>query len=133
MHLRGLLALALLLSALAVLGYAYAMGQLRVALFLIFPVFYGSGLLPLVGVLLLVAAAFAGFTAGIPRHEQGTDPPAVEEGPREEPRVRGGGLVMLGPIPIVFGSDRGIVKGLLVLGIALLALGLLFFLLVRAR
>ncbi|RLG86318.1 MAG: hypothetical protein DRO15_06310 [Thermoprotei archaeon] len=41
-------------------------------------------------------------------------------------KVEGGGLVMIGPIPIVFGTSRGIVKILLILGIVLVAL-LIFY------
>lgn len=35
--------------------------------------------------------------------------------------VKGGGIIMLGPIPIVFGSDRGSVKTLILLAIVLMA------------
>ena len=39
--------------------------------------------------------------------------------------MRGGGIIMLGPIPIVFGSDRGTVKTLIVLALVLMAAYLL--------
>jgi uncharacterized protein (TIGR00304 family) len=34
--------------------------------------------------------------------------------------VRGGGIIMIGPIPIIFGSDSKIVKGLIVIAIVLM-------------
>jgi uncharacterized protein (TIGR00304 family) len=43
--------------------------------------------------------------------------------------TRGGGVLLIGPIPIVFGSDRGSTKALLVLAIVLMVLMLTFILL----
>ena len=40
---------------------------------------------------------------------------------RGKGRVRGGGVVMIGPFPIVFGTDKESVKTLLLLSIALIA------------
>jgi uncharacterized protein (TIGR00304 family) len=47
-------------------------------------------------------------------------------GTRAESRVRGGGIVMLGPFPIVFGTDKGSVKVLIVLSIVLMIIVLAF-------
>jgi len=44
-------------------------------------------------------------------------------------QVRGGGVVMIGPIPIVFGTDKESTKILLLLGIGLMIVLLLFSLL----
>jgi len=43
-------------------------------------------------------------------------------GKRGEGKVEGGGVVIIGPIPIVFGSNQKIATGLLVLAIVLVAL-----------
>jgi uncharacterized protein (TIGR00304 family) len=43
--------------------------------------------------------------------------------------ARGGGVLLIGPIPIVFGSDRGSTRTLLVLAIILTAFMLAFILL----
>ena len=40
---------------------------------------------------------------------------------RGKGRVRGGGVVMIGPFPIIFGTDKESVKMLLLLSIALIA------------
>jgi uncharacterized protein (TIGR00304 family) len=40
---------------------------------------------------------------------------------RGKGRIRGGGVVMIGPFPIVFGTDKESVKMLLLLSIALIA------------
>ncbi len=41
---------------------------------------------------------------------------------RGKAKVRGGGAVIIGPLPIVFGTDKESVKTLLILAIALIAL-----------
>jgi len=43
-------------------------------------------------------------------------------------KVRGGGAVIIGPVPIVFGTDKESVKIILVLSIVLVALLLVFML-----
>jgi uncharacterized protein (TIGR00304 family) len=45
---------------------------------------------------------------------------------RGKGRVKGGGLVMIGPFPIVFGTDKESVKVLLLLSIVLSVLVLIF-------
>jgi len=47
-------------------------------------------------------------------------------GRRVEGRVRGGGAVIIGPFPIVFGTDKESVKILLLLSIVLIVLLFLF-------
>ena len=44
-------------------------------------------------------------------------------------QVRGGGVVMIGPVPIVFGTDKESVRILILLGIVLMIVLLLFSLL----
>ncbi|MBN1761499.1 MAG: DUF131 domain-containing protein [Methanomicrobia archaeon] len=46
---------------------------------------------------------------------------------KPEPSVRGGGVIMIGPIPIIFGSDLGAVKVVILLAIALMILAFLLF------
>jgi uncharacterized protein (TIGR00304 family) len=40
--------------------------------------------------------------------------------------VRGGGIIMLGPVPIILGSDSGSVKALILLAIVLMAAYFMF-------
>lgn len=47
-------------------------------------------------------------------------------GTRTGSKVRGGGIVMLGPFPIIFGTDRGSVKALILLSIILMIAALAF-------
>jgi len=70
-------------------------------------------LLGLAGVALAIVAIFV----AIMRSARGTG------------KVRGGGVVMIGPIPIVFGTDKESARILILLGIVLMIVLLLFSLL----
>jgi len=50
------------------------------------------------------------------------------KGIRVRGRTRGGGLIMIGPIPIIFGTDKESVKILLILALVLMILVLLLML-----
>ena len=54
---------------------------------------------------------------------------AWKSGGIEKPDVRGGGIVMIGPIPIIFGTDVGALKLVMILAIVLMVIAtVLFFL-----
>jgi uncharacterized protein (TIGR00304 family) len=46
---------------------------------------------------------------------------------KPETSVRGGGVIMIGPIPIIFGSDVGAVKIVIILAIVLMLLAFVLF------
>ncbi len=76
--------------------------------------FFNIGLLlGLAGVALAIVAIFI----AIMRSARGTG------------KVRGGGVVMIGPVPIVFGTDKESARILILLGIVLMIVLLLFSLL----
>lgn len=57
---------------------------------------------------------------------------AWKTGTDEKPEVRGGGIIMIGPIPIIFGTDVAALKILMILAIVLMVIGsILFFLPLR--
>jgi uncharacterized protein (TIGR00304 family) len=68
--------------------------------------------------------ALAGFAVGILAFIM-----ALLRSSRDAGRVRGGGVVMIGPVPIVFGTDKESARILILLGIILMAVLLLFTLL----
>lgn len=43
---------------------------------------------------------------------------------------RGGGIIMLGPIPIILGTDKETIKTLMVMAILLIAVALTFFIVI---
>ncbi len=68
--------------------------------------------LVIVGVILIVVALVRASMGG---------------GKSGDSRVRGAGVIMIGPIPIVFGTDKNSVKAVLVLALALSVVVLVTF------
>ena len=131
----GWLALAAFAGGLALLGYSVAVGESQAHLVLIFPVVTGGGAVGLAGMGLIFLAMIIGFLsfarlsprpvstaegAGAP---QPPPPPAT-------PATKFGGVVFLGPIPIVFGSSPTVSKVMLALAVVMTILLLAFFFLV---
>jgi len=48
---------------------------------------------------------------------------------KPEAGVRGGGVIMIGPIPIIFGTDAATLKIVMILAIALMAIAVILFIL----
>lgn len=108
----------LLLSA-AALAWGVATGEVRLSLFLVFPIFSGTTALAVLSFLGIfggialyfwgrvretAASARAAWAEG-EREAPGTTTPAPNPGEPGVGRARGGGIVLIGPIPIVWGSD----------------------------
>ncbi len=127
-----LLGPATLLAGLVCIGVAVARGEATVFLVLVFPVVTGSGPLILAGILFTFLGFFMTFTfwpgrpIGVAASE-GSTPVADTTGPA--PTRRWGGVVFLGPFPIVFGSDPRMTRVMLLVGIVLFValLGLTLF------
>jgi len=127
-----LLGPAILVAGVLCLGLSVARGEAMVFLVLIFPVVTGSGPLTLAGILL----TFLGFFATLifwPGRPVGTiapegAAPAAEDPSGPAPPRHWGGVIFLGPFPIVFGSDPKMTRTMLFVGfllfVALLALTL---------
>ncbi|MCU0853110.1 MAG: DUF131 domain-containing protein [Thermoplasmata archaeon] len=108
----------------ALIAAAVATGEADVSLVVIFPVFSGSGWMFISGVLLMIAGFVAFFLAmfsaaayGVPDMEPRTE--AGSPGRRTETRY--GGVVLIGPVPIAFGSDRKTAMTMLVIGVVMAA------------
>ena len=72
-------------------------------------VFYALGIvLVVVGVIIIIIALIRASTGG-----------------EEKGKVRGAGVVMIGPIPIIFGTDKKSVKEVLALALALVVVMLI--------
>jgi uncharacterized protein (TIGR00304 family) len=118
------------------IGYAVATGEAEVSLVIIFPVFSGSGALFLLGIVLIIASFFVGFAllamGPTGRFPEDVPPPAHLR-PLEERRrtTKYGGVVLIGPIPIAFGSDKNLALFMLAIGIVLAGVFLVAFLILR--
>jgi uncharacterized protein (TIGR00304 family) len=125
------LAVLLLIVAIVILGYSVSIGEAQVGFFLIFPFFSGQGIYSFLGIILFVIAILVGFYGfiqggewvlageddyeelfGTKKRSRPVQKPHSRPGqtqtpePRPRPKVRGGGVVLIGPIPIIFGSDK---------------------------
>jgi uncharacterized protein (TIGR00304 family) len=145
---------ALFISGILMLVFSVMRGEGSAGFALFVPFFYGTGPFASLGVLLIflgIVALFASFVRGAmnampdeegeeDRERAGTADPAKGAPRKDEeaaapqdkdrPDVRGGAVIMIGPIPIVFGSDRAAARNLMILAlvimfVALLVLGIL--------
>ena len=123
----GLFLLGLVLVALSVLR-----GEGRAGIALFIPFFFGTGLLASLGVLFFflgMVLLFIGMAQGAASTSPGAaaaqgalDEEAGSPGGTGEKRTRTGAVILIGPIPLVFGSDPGIARGMFILALALMAL-----------
>lgn len=106
-------------------------GEVSLSLLFIIPVLTITGPLGAAGALLLplaIVLLFLALVPGMPR-DNGIEECARREGSEGESRdTRWGGVIMIGPIPIVFGSAKG--QGQYVLLAVLMAVALMAVLLI---
>lgn len=113
---------ALFVAGLSCIVAAVLSGEAEVSLFLIFPVFSGSSGLFLLGMVLIVFSFVVGFLFLMMGQMELASEMVYPESTRraadlERDRPKYGGVVLLGPVPIAFGSDRSIALAMLVVGI----------------
>lgn len=127
MRVAWLLGPLLFLAGVSLLLMAIARGEASLSLVVIFPVITATGLLGGIGILLMIVAFVLGFFLLPLRSSEPLPPPALGVLPTGSPPSSGkrwGGVVFLGPIPIVFGSSPRITRTMLLVAVALF-LGLL--------
>ncbi len=128
----------MLLAGLASIIYAVSIGQAEVALFIIFPVIYGGSLFMIFGVLLIFLSFFLFFAMpffGTKKEGKGEwqsvyKEPQAEQKKEVKKESSFGGVVFIGPIPIVFGKDKKMTKGMLYLGLLIAIIMIVFYSLV---
>lgn len=131
---RTLVPVSIFVAGIACIAMAVATGEAEVNLVLIFPVFSGSSGLFLLGVVLIIVSFLVGFAmlamtqAEVSRQNAGALREIPEHGTGT--RTEYGGVIMVGPVPIAFGSNKKIATIMLVLGVAavLVLVGLILLL-----
>lgn len=123
-RLARLLGPLLFVAGVASLALGFLSGQATLSLFVIFPVVTATGPWSILGIALMIAGAFVFFLSWPAPVEL---PPAVAAPSSPQPPSqslttgarRWGGVVFLGPIPVVFGSDQKVTQWMLLVGVGL--------------
>jgi len=126
-----LASLLLFVSGVALIIASVSNGEGQVGLFLIFPFIVTQGWTGAAGSLLLFLAIISVFIGLWTSATQYPGQAPVETGspmPAALTKKNYGGVVLIGPIPIVFGSDEKIAKSMLIIAVAILAAFVLIFL-----
>ena len=131
------IAILLLFCGIALLGFSVAEGESSAGVFVVFPVLIGSGIWAFLGMMCIMGALIFGFMgfgarlAGFGDFDSSEpgEPQRQGQGPRQRtgPAVRGGGVVFIGPLPIIFGSDTKLTIVLVILAIIMMVV-MMFFL-----
>ena len=123
----------------AALAWGFMQGEASLHLFLVFPVITATGGWSALGILLIIAGFFALFLTWSPEFPSGIAAPMAPSpaSPPTElapsaPTRRWGGVVFLGPVPVVFGSDAKVTKWMIVVGV-LLFVGLVVLTVISLR
>ena len=123
MRARLWIPIAMFVAGMALIATAVATGEADMSLVIVFPVFSGSSLLFLLATLLVISSFIVGFVLMAMDHERTEERvEAASEGMSSgAPRSRAeyGGVVLLGPIPIAFGSNKRVALIMLVVGVIL--------------
>jgi uncharacterized protein (TIGR00304 family) len=135
MHPRLVVPVMFFAAGIGLIGLAVAQGDADVSLFLVFPVFSGSSATFVLGTAFILLSFVSGFIllAMGQAEAAGMDLQRTVEGvggAGRQSRTRYGGVVLVGPVPIAFGSDQKIALAMLVVGIvvAVALLGVLLLL-----
>ncbi len=130
LSLKGLIPVLLLLSGASLLAFSVISGSTQMFMFLIFPVFSGSSLLFFVSALLIIAGFltapffFLGGLYEIAPYEKNAGIISEE---KDNVKIRTGGVIFIGPIPVIIAGDRRTAFYTMIVTLAVL-LCLLFFL-----
>jgi len=125
---------ALLLMLLGAVGIVYGIlaGEIQVGLlFFVIPYLYGSSALGALSILAIVIGVFLLIIDAVRRAAPGAPEPSSAGEGTARPRTGWGGVVIVGPVPIVFGSTPRLTIVALVIAAAILTMVLLLFLFVK--
>jgi uncharacterized protein (TIGR00304 family) len=109
-----------------ILGIAFFLigfltGEAEGGLFIVFPFIVGSGFFPLLGFIFILIAIFS-FIFGLSTYKTPDENQIFNDElqSKKKTSVKGGGVVLIGPIPIVFGSSWKIAIVLMIIALILI-------------
>lgn len=109
------LALAMFFSGLALFIIGVMSGDTKIYLAVIIPIIQTSNVLSIVGLLLMFGAFFLWMVGAFTRPVRGGTGAMA-------PKTKAGGVILIGPIPILFSNDKNLAIILLVLSIVVIVL-----------
>jgi len=118
-------ALALFVLGIVLLAYAAYLGEMTFTLVVIIPVVQSSNIWALAGMALIFAAIFLFFFSMAAPMKETPSQPAASAQPTaaSQPSAKKfGGVVFIGPIPIVFGSDKKVAKWMIIVSLVVVIL-----------
>lgn len=116
---RMLIPFGIFILGLSLVIYSVIRGETELYLFLIFPVFRGSGLYMLFGAVLMISAFILAFIIPLRSYSQKVDRDTYTREASRGKDTEFGGVIFIGPIPIIFGKDKKMSKTMLFLGLAI--------------
>jgi uncharacterized protein (TIGR00304 family) len=105
-------------------------GEVETGFFIIFPFISGSGIYAFLGFILIVIAIFLfmfSFASFNKIDEFQND--NYELKPKKKTSIKGGGIILIGPIPIVFGSNWKIAAFLMIIALIIILVYFILFVL----
>lgn len=126
------------LAGIGLLIYAAIIGQGSAGICLVFPFYIGTGIYSAIGILLIMAAFIMFFFATIHsidaefmEHSVPMHPPLKDmDFNTHKHDVKGGGVIFIGPIPIVFGTDTNIASWMIIVAAIITGVIIAFYTLV---
>ena len=106
-------------------------GDVETGIIVIFPFLSGSGIYPLLDFIFIFIAILL-FIFGLANRavSEGFDYEIGEPGKQKKTSIKGGGVVFIGPIPIVFGSNWKIALVMMVVAIILIIVAFITFIII---
>ena len=122
------LSLFCLMAGIVFFGLGFLSGDVETGVFVVFPFLAGSGIYAFFG-FIFIFIAFLLFMFGFTSHFGSDEFPTNygEYQPRKKTSLKGGGVVLIGPIPIVFGSNWKIAIVLMIMAIIVILVAFFFF------
>jgi uncharacterized protein (TIGR00304 family) len=120
--------LVLLVAGIALLAASIATGEGQIGLFLIFPFVVAWGPIAVLGALLFMLAMVCVFIGMWRQGDVFTEQTIDKMRSAQSPEKKFGGVIMIGPIPIAFGSDKKTANRMMWIGIAMFVVMLIIFL-----
>lgn len=122
------LSLICLIAGIVFFVLGFLSGDVETGIFVIFPFLAGSGIYAFMGFIFIFIAILLfmfGFVTPIRPDEFQVEHDEYQ--PRKKTSIKGGGVVLIGPIPIVFGSNWKIAIVLMIVAIILIVVAFFAF------